>query len=45
MDVISNVAYLCCRISISLPNLLVRHDGPSTISLNLRSQGFGISMY
>ena len=30
---------------IGLLNLLVRHDGPATMGLNLRSLGFGISIY
>ena len=32
-------------MSISLLNLLVRHDGPGTMGLNLTSLGFGISIY
>ena len=32
-------------MSISLLSLLVRHDGPAIMALNLRSLGFGISIY
>ena len=32
-------------MSISLLSLLVGHDGPATIGLNLRSVKFGISIY
>ena len=33
------------KMSISLLSLLVGHDGPSTLGLNLRSLRFGISIY
>ena len=32
-------------MSISLLSLLVGHDGPATMGLNLRSLEFGISIY
>ena len=32
-------------MSISLLSLLVRHDVPTTMGLNLRSLGFRISIY
>ena len=32
-------------MSISLLSLLVGQDEPATMSLNLRSPGFGISIY
>ena len=32
-------------MSISLLSLLVGHDGPAKMGLNLRSLGFGISIY
>ena len=32
-------------MAISLLSLLVWHDGPATRGLNLRSLGFGISIY
>ena len=32
-------------MSISFLSLLVGHDGPATMGLNLRSLGFGISIY
>ena len=50
MEIIFNIAiYLfrkaCNKMFISLLSLFVRHDWPATIGLNLRSLGFGISMY
>ena len=35
----------CSKISISLLSLLVGHSGSATMGLNLRSLGFGLSMY
>ena len=32
-------------MSISLLSLIVGHDGPATMSLNVRSLEFGISIY
>lgn len=35
----------CNSISIRLLSLLVGHDGPATMGLNVRSLGFGVLMY
>ena len=32
-------------MSLSLLSLLVGHDGPATMGLNLKSLGFGISIF